>query len=244
MLSRVLKNKKGFTLVELIVVMAIIGIISGLGFGGFVIARKEAYIKYVANEFQTDIRSTFIGVLSTKIETGAYCQGKPAKIKAVRVALWKSDAPISLVSFCENSSGVLINPDIKEIDLSTTGYKQVVETKMQYYNKTINAWDWDWTSGSTSSSGVNPYAYFIFTSPYGKYYYYNSMTDYADASGLLANLRGDWVRNETTRSYSPVDTSIVNQLGDAKVYFDSNISSATGIQYEVDISQNGSVELK
>lgn len=244
---RVRNNQKGYTLTELIVVMAILAIISMFGVSGFISARKVAYIKYLGKETQTQARSAFIDAVSTKAELGGNCNNQTSKLKMVRITLGISaanTAPIKTVAICEitlPSSPPIVKSDVKDVDTNQTGYSQDIEVKA------------DSGAGIVSSG----YLYLIYSSPYGKYYSYildeSSDTDVTNLYNKI-NVSGTspvptWQKNSVTNEYLPKpgtqpwnDSNLISQV--VKVYFDSDISGGTGVQQEVDIKQSGQVELE
>lgn len=234
----ILRQSRGYTLIELIVVMGITGLLLTLTFGGYSSTRKEKYMSHVANLTQTNIRDTLIDIVSTKTENVGNCRAsdgtqKSPQIKAVRIQLGNtSSTPVSRVAMCINNSNVLGNVDVVEANIdpsSGLNYKQDVRVTCDKCVGLI-------TSPAPAATG---YLYLAFTSPYGKYYsYYTSETVSTTADTKFKSDLG-WTRG-TNLIYYPLGTTLNRDL---IVTFDSNLSDPKGIVHKITISQNGNVKL-
>ncbi len=227
MLKNILKNKRGYTIVELVVVMAIIAIIMPLTWGGYNSTRKQNYIKHVANVAQTSIKDTFIDTISTQVaKTGITCNGKSPQINIVKIQLSNPDYPLLRKALCMDNTGNLGNMDfIENIDPSKDiNYKQTMEI-------TCSGCD---LSGPT---GIG-YLYIAFTSPYGKYYsFYTSETNASIADSNFKNL--NWIKG-LDLIYYPTGTTLDRQL---EISFDSDTTAQQGIVRKITISKEGNVSL-
>lgn len=103
---RVLKNKRGYTLVELLVVMGIMAVLSVLSYSGYVIFKQQMYVKHVGNQLQTDIRDSFIRSIAVKddgTDLGGDCVGKVAKLRVIKIPLTDDFKGYQMVSYCEGT---------------------------------------------------------------------------------------------------------------------------------------------
>lgn len=230
---RVIKNKNGYSITELVVVMGIIAILLPLSFVAYNSTRKQKYAQHVANMAQINIRDTFIDIVSTKTVTGSPCNGGAPQIKALRIQLGQGDSapeePLKKVSLCLDTSGSLAST-VSEEDVSVTSginYKQKIRT---YFNTPFD---------TDTSNKTNGFLYFIFTSPYGKYYsYYTPETNPATANANFRNI--GWAKNSETDIYGP---TTVQNLGYLKVYFNSEMGAGDGTEHQIWITSVGNVEL-
>lgn len=234
-MRRVLKSKKGYTLTEMIVVMGIIGVMLLITFGGYNGIKREKYVQHVASLSQSQIRGTFIDVLSTKEENLGDaatnpCFGRSPQIKAVRVQLGANITnPITKVPFCDDATGTLRIGTTETVDSrSALNYSQAVQlTEVNY----------------SISSG---FLYFVFVSPYGEFFnYYASGTDPTAADLRFFNLGGadvGWSRG-TDLIYAPKGGRSGFGPWDLKIRFDSDNTAATGILHEITVSKNGNAKL-
>ena len=250
-----LNSVKGYTLVELLVVMGIIGLLLALTFGGYNGIRKQKYVQHVANMTQTEIRGTFIDVISTKVEnSSSSCNGRSPQVKALRVKLKTATTnPIARVALCEGSTtGILEEPpDVLGGDIdASTGLNFRIPVRVQCMK------DNGWTGGCPWSA--MGHLYFIFTSPYGKYYsYYSSETDPVKANNdffTFGNPTSAWTQNPNTFIYEPTlsvrtPSSKLNHYftespPNLVITFDSKLSiGGSETRHTIKISENGNVLL-
>ncbi len=220
------KNNKGFTLVELIVVMSITGILLALIYGGYSSTRKGQYVQYMANLTQTNIRSSFIDIISTKVETAGNCNGLSPVIKVVAIKLGSSSTPITEVPICNDNSGVLQDP--------TTNIETIDPSESLNFQENLSM---DFcTPYATNYSCTNPtktgYLYLIFTSPYGKYYSYYSGSD--QITDLWTYQISNWQHN-ADMIYTPSSDPSIG-------YITLHLTDDTGNTSELNITGVGNVE--
>lgn len=145
----VLKEERGFTLVEMVVVMGIIAFLLVISVGGLYSANKQAKVRAAAELFQATIREAANNSISV---SGAI--GDPsvaAKAWAVEV---NADGTANLASF--HTTGALVPGST-----NTTLTKSTQQINLP--------------SGVYASSTLSPIT-FIFSSPFAKFAYYTSPT--------------------------------------------------------------------
>ncbi len=254
---KLLKNKRGYTLTELIVVMAVMAVIMTLSISSYYISRKSTYMGYVANRLQTTIREGFTDTLSTKTESSGACDGKPIKLKVIRIQTGDgtnnvvSRNPISIIPYCE-VSGVLTEGTVKTLDLSESlNYAQDIQIEGKYtLTNDLGTKITGYCRGANSDA--LGYLYLIYTSPYGKFYSYcmfgSKTSPSADESAFLSKFTGgtpEWEKTPKTQEYVP-KSSPKYYPNSLEINFDSNtsISGGQGLVRSVFISEEGGVELK
>lgn len=236
-----IRSYAGYTLVEVMVILAVLGILMGLTFGAYQGTKKEQYVKHVANMTQVSIRDTFIDQLATKTvqSAGTTCDDKAPKIRALMIRMINGSSannnPVAKLAMCEDTNGNLLEPVIVEDQDPAKGinYKQSIEV------------------GGPSFGNNTGYFFMIFTSPYGKYYSYYTDTSGSEIQALsnLFTLGGTGVGWEkgTDQIYAPktgVGRDSVVQSANLKIKFDSDASASTsGIVHTLTISPNGNVKL-
>lgn len=227
-----LKNVSGYTLTELLVVMGVTAMLMLLTFGGMFLVKKTYYIQNAANRFQSEMRQTFIDIVSTTEMQGPNCGGDAPKVKALRMKLGVSSDPFTFVSYCETPSDTLVF-DTKSIDISTLNYKQDIELKVKF-----NLWNDADASMPANAVRSNGYVYFIYTSPYGKHYsyYFTEPQFIASPSGdpFLDKLKDTtkWNQQELDQAFYPTASEQAN-TGYDQVTFDSdtNLSKEGSVYY-------------
>lgn len=228
-----LKDKRGMTLTELIVVLGIIAVLLPLSFGGYSSTRKQKYIQHVANITQTSARDTFIDVLSTRVEsTSGTCNTLSPQIIALRIKLGANSPTdtdsLNKVALCiDQSTGLLAASDIVEkVDLSGgINYKQ--DVKISFNNHPFDV--------PLPSNVTSGYLYLIFTSPFGKYYSFYSSSTNSDTANTAFKNRG-WTPNADF-IYEPSSTT---NEGYMIIYF---TDTANGNKYKLFVTEAGNVEL-
>ncbi|HXC17042.1 MAG TPA: type II secretion system protein [Holophagaceae bacterium] len=85
-----MRREKGFSLVELLLVLAIIGIITGIAIPAFMGQRKRAR---VIGDAQTNAQSLAMQLEARKAETGLYLGGASAGGGAITACTWTKGVP-------------------------------------------------------------------------------------------------------------------------------------------------------
>lgn len=245
MLWRVIKNKHGYTLTELIVVMGVVTLLLGITFGAYSSTRKQKYMQHTLDLIQVSIRDTFIDMIATRVENnGTNCGaggGKAAQIKAIRIKMGTS-APsdfLKRVSMC-HTTGALGIP-------SVLGEPEVVGSispaeGSNYGQSIIASFDTPFdTTYPDKTTTTNGFIYLIFTSPYGGYYsYYTPETDPDTADANFGSL--GWTK-DANLIYKP-DTATPPSSGTLDPgYLRLYVGTSASDERKVLITQKGNVEI-
>lgn len=232
-------SNEGYTLVEMIVIMAILSVIMLLSFGAYGSSRKGQYVQNITTLTQLGSREVFSDVISTKkIDgNGGNCANRAPQLKALRVKLGESFNPIDKVSLCIGSAGIL-----------TTSTPEVLNGSMAYNEKVVAKFSGT-VNGTTISDAQQGSVYLIFTSPFGQYhaFYDDAGTDpdfllYLGTPDTGMGLTPQW-QNVDNRNfvYLPVNT-------DKEVQTDMTIkislASNSGIANDIVVSSVGNAKVK
>lgn len=233
MIRRVSRNKKknifsskgGFSLVELVVVMGIMAVIMTLGFSGYTNSRRQTYMRSVATQFQSNMRTNFVDVLSTKTETQAPCEGQSTKIKVLRVKLGEVGGDEDLFTFY---TACYVDSMLRWISTSASTSKNLT------YKQSVFAKYTDKDGQVTSD-----YLYLAYTSPYGRFY---SMKLAGD--GLPGELSPWDTHNDDFSLAPPGGTPLEDvNLGNLELSFNSD-STGSGVEEIVKISSEGGIGIR
>ena len=210
----IIKKQKGFTLVELTVVMGLMALIGGLSVAGLVSSRDQVYFQHVTDRLKSDIRTSFIESISVSKVTGVNdtdpCYNKVPKLQAIQLVLSESFRGYQLYRYCENPTGNgLLKSQPKDIDI-------------------IN----DLKFGRNLSLEIdkNPSiksALLVFASPNADFYFFEDLVSSDIGDRIL--MTHNWSKNEILE-YSPVspptakDHSIKFSLGTIEREFTINRS--------------------
>jgi len=244
MLWRVLKNKKeftpsksrGYTLVELLVVMGIMAVLSILSFSGYVLFKRQMYVKHVGNQLQTDIRESFIRSIAVKDDGGSIggaCAGagKVAKVRVLKIPITDDFKGYQMVSYCEDTtSGTLLKKSSTTINPSdAVGYRAKVVSS---------------SPSRTSNSGFYCLAY---SAPYGEFgnYWFNNISpstgpeSSSDTNDSCDDSIKNWVKKKDGSYPPPANTNSVST--DSPITF--ALSSSASVSQDIIIHPSGGADL-
>ncbi len=169
MIRRV-RNKKGFTLVELLVVMGIIAVLLTLSFSGYFAYRRQMFVENLASQLQTDIRDTFVKSIS--VNDNAPCPGsQAAKVRSLKIPVQNPFTDYYITDYCDSSGNIQVGQaGLTPVSPSST----ITPSNNLSFNEpaklslTVN--------GITRSNG---FLCLVYSSPYGEFsgYYYPTPTN-------------------------------------------------------------------
>lgn len=250
----ILRDKKGFSLVEMVTVVAILAIIGALSFTSYIQGRKQAYVTHLANTLQADVRTIFINSISSmapNVSSGACWDAaksmpKIAKVWALRIPLSDGNfASYEVIPYCEVGASLQSGGAQTMNITDVPGYNKIVTAyATQYINEDPNQGK-DTGAGRIGSQNSGT-LYLIFASPIGKFYSFYASTDPDDC--IEFGRCGTWSSSgNDDKSYSPTGSLSpgVTPLDRAVfVTFDTSDSSSTSeMKREVKINMNGGIDL-
>jgi len=236
-MRRGLKNKKGYTLVELLVVMAIISLLLVLSFSGYIVMRRQVYVNHLADQLRSDVRDAFTQSISVKEEVGTgNCAGKTPKVRAFKIPASNDFSEYYLDSYCEDSStGYLVKDRTTIKPSDQVGFKEKVQSKAT--DKT----------GNQQQAGFNV---ITFSAPYGEGYvfYYNTSLSsdptVKDAFDTDLNIGGPisasakWEKR-VDGAYLPQNSNADPFTADGYIYF--SLASDNNIKQKLRFTPSGLV---
>lgn len=175
-------KQNGFTIIELIVVMGIIAVISGISVAGLATSRNQVYYGYVTDRIQSEIRNQFIGSIAVeKISGSGSCSGQVPKVRSVEIEKSTDFTSFRVRKFCENSTGNgLIEANSVTVDIpKEVGFKRTLSSSLA-------------VGTDPNVTKVN----LVFTSPDGRFYPFTESFNPPDP------LSG-WTKNPFTLGWDP-----------------------------------------